>query len=46
MLYFYHKNEEEVHLFEPCHLISNNGILTSVYSDEPVQPPLKLRNSK
>ena len=32
------------------HLSRNNfkqcGILTSVDSDEPVQPPLKLRNSK
>ena len=29
---------------EPRHVISN--ILTSVDSDEPVQPPFKLRNSK
>ena len=34
---------------EPWHVISNNqqcGILTSVDSDEPVQPPLRLWNSK
>ena len=32
---------------EPLHVISNNcGILTSADSDEPVQPPFKLRNSK
>ena len=29
---------------EPWHVISN--ILTSVNSDEPMQPPFKLRNSK
>ena len=32
--------------YEPRHEISNNVILTSVDSDEPVQPPFKLRNSK
>ena len=32
---------------EPQHGISNNcGILTCLDSDEPVQPPFKLRNSK
>ena len=32
---------------EPRHEISNNvAFLTSVDSDEPVQPPFKLRNSK
>ena len=33
--------------FEPWHVISNKcGILTSGDSDEPVQPPFKLRNSR
>ena len=33
--------------FEPRHEISNNvAFLTSVDSDEPVQPPVKIRNSK
>ena len=35
--------------FEPVHEISNNvafGILTCVDSDEPLQPPFNLRNSK
>ena len=34
------------YIIEPRHVISNSGILTSVDSDEPVQPPFKLRNSK
>ena len=37
--------------YEPRHVISNSdfqqcSILTSLNSDEPVQPPFKLRNSK
>ena len=32
---------------EPWHVIFQQcGILTSVHSDEPVQPPFKLRNCK
>ena len=31
-------------IYEPVHEISNN--LTSVDSDEPLQPPFKLKNSK
>ena len=36
-------------LYEPRHVISNNVVFDkslSVDSDEPVQPPVKLRNSK
>ena len=34
-------------LFEPQHMISNIvAFLKCIYSDEPVQPPFKLRNSK
>ena len=33
-------------LISTCTLVANiNGILTSVDSDEPMQPPFKLRNS-
>ena len=32
-------------LYEPRHVISNNMAI-SVDSDEPVQPPVKLRDSK
>ena len=31
---------------KPRHVISNSGILTSVGSDEPVQPSFKLRKSR
>ena len=35
------------HIIEPQHVISNNvAFFTSVDSDEPVQPPFKLVNSK
>ena len=37
--YQYHLNKEMSHDFQQC------GILTSVDSDEPVQPPFKLRDS-
>ena len=33
-------------VYEPRHVIPKTGILTSVVSDEPVQPPVKLRNPK
>ena len=33
-------------IFEPRHVISNKVAFWQVYSDEPVQPPFKLRNSK
>ena len=35
-------------IYKPQHVIFNNvaGILTSVDSEEPVQPPFKLRNSE
>ena len=36
----------QAHIIEPRHEISNSGILKSVDSDEPVQPPFKLRHSK
>ena len=35
-----------VYIYEPRPDFQQCGILTSVDSDEPVQPPLKLRNSK
>ena len=40
----YHNHQISI-TFEPCHVISN-CILTCVDSDEPVQPPVKLRVSK
>ena len=39
----YHSHQIYI-TFEPCYVISN-CILTCVDSDEPVQPPFKLRNS-
>ena len=35
-----------LHIIEPQHEISNSGILTRVDSEEPMQTPFKLRNSK
>ena len=46
------KGNEDAHIqkslkqYEPRHNFQQCGILTSVDSDKPVQPPLKLRNPK
>ena len=39
-------NPYPVHLIEPQRDFQQCGILACVDSDEPVQPPFKLRNSK
>ena len=47
MLHIEEEEKEPVSIYEPQYEISNNfDILTSVDSDEPLQPPFKLRNSK
>ena len=41
------QGDKNVLSYEPWHVISNNVVfLTSVDSDEPVQPPFKPRNPK